>query len=98
MKTDSSSRFTALSIFTDILLASLPIPVIWKLQLKTKIRVYLIIMLALGWGAVGIGIVKGINQIQYDPLGDSTYEIGVPTWALYVSLPEMALSIRSGMC
>ncbi|KAI3333401.1 hypothetical protein F4824DRAFT_472388 [Ustulina deusta] len=72
---------TALSIFTDILLASLPIPVIWKLQLKTKIRVYLIIMLALGWGAVGIGIVKGINQIQYDPLGDSTYEIGVPTWA-----------------
>ncbi|KAI1426986.1 hypothetical protein F5Y12DRAFT_783562 [Xylaria sp. FL1777] len=72
---------TALSIFTDILLASLPIPVIWQLQLKTRIRVYLIIMLALGWGAVGIGIVKGINQINYNPLGDTTFEIGVPTWA-----------------
>ncbi|GAW22246.1 hypothetical protein ANO14919_117820 [Xylariales sp. No.14919] len=72
---------TALSIFTDILLASLPIPVIWQLQLKTRIRVYLIIMLALGWGAVGIGIVKAINQIQYNPLGDTTYEISVVTWA-----------------
>ncbi|KAI0118751.1 hypothetical protein GGR51DRAFT_554441 [Nemania sp. FL0031] len=72
---------TALSIFTDILLASLPIPVIWQLQLKKKIRIYLIIMLALGWGAVGIGIVKAINQINYNPLGDGTYDISVPTWA-----------------
>ncbi|KAI0976147.1 hypothetical protein F4678DRAFT_456469 [Xylaria arbuscula] len=72
---------TALSIFTDILLASLPIPVIWQLQLKRKIRVYLIIMLGLGWGAVGIGIVKAINQIRYNPFGDITYEISVPTWA-----------------
>ncbi|GAP87773.2 putative integral membrane protein [Rosellinia necatrix] len=72
---------TALSIFTDILLASLPIPVIWQLQLRTKLRVYLIIMLALGWGAVAIGVVKAIYQIRYNPLGDSTYEIGVPTWA-----------------
>ncbi|KAI0442179.1 hypothetical protein F4803DRAFT_382051 [Xylaria telfairii] len=72
---------TALSIFTDILLASLPIPIIWQLQLKKKIRIYLIIMLALGWGAVGIGIVKAINQINYSPLGDTTFEISVPTWA-----------------
>ncbi|KAI1127770.1 hypothetical protein F5Y10DRAFT_188569 [Nemania abortiva] len=72
---------TALSIFTDILLASLPIPIIWQLQLKTKIRVYLIIMLALGWGAVGVGIVKAIYQINYNPFGDSTFEISVPTWA-----------------
>ncbi|TGJ87735.1 hypothetical protein E0Z10_g1062 [Xylaria hypoxylon] len=72
---------TALSIFTDILLASLPIPVIWQLKLKTKIRVYLIIMLALGWGAVAIGVVKAINQINYNPLGDATFEISIPTWA-----------------
>ncbi|KAJ8120285.1 hypothetical protein ONZ43_g2965 [Nemania bipapillata] len=72
---------TALSIFTDILLASLPIPIIWQLQLKTKIRVYLIIMLALGWGAVAVGIVKAIYQIRYNPFGDSTFEISVPTWA-----------------
>ncbi|KAI1171051.1 hypothetical protein F4777DRAFT_73350 [Nemania sp. FL0916] len=72
---------TAFSIFTDILLASLPIPIIWQLQLKTKIRVYLIIMLALGWGAVAIGVVKAINQIKFDPFGDSTYDISVPTWA-----------------
>ncbi|KAI0408569.1 hypothetical protein F4802DRAFT_355134 [Xylaria palmicola] len=72
---------TALSIFTDILLASLPIPVIWQLQLKTKIRLYLIGMLALGWGAVAIGIVKAIAQINYNPIGDLTYEISIPTWA-----------------
>ncbi|KAK5636666.1 hypothetical protein RRF57_012378 [Xylaria bambusicola] len=74
---------TALSIFTDILLASLPIPIIWQLQLKTKVRVYLIIMLALGWGAVGIGVVKAIYQINYNPLADTTYYfgVGIVNWA-----------------
>ncbi|KAI0191537.1 hypothetical protein EV127DRAFT_493266 [Xylaria flabelliformis] len=72
---------TALSMFTDILLATLPIPVVWQLQLKKKIRIYLIIMLALGWGAVGIGIVKAIYQINFNPFSDTTYEISVPTWA-----------------
>ncbi|KAI0393936.1 hypothetical protein F5Y17DRAFT_458467 [Xylariaceae sp. FL0594] len=72
---------TALSIFTDILLASLPIPIIWNLQLKMNIRVYLIIMLALGWGAVAIGIVKAIAQINYSPFADNTYNIPVPLWA-----------------
>ncbi|KAI0455417.1 hypothetical protein F5B21DRAFT_503471 [Xylaria acuta] len=72
---------TALSIFTDILLATLPIPVVWQLQLKKRIRIYLIVMLALGWGAVGIGIVKAIKQINFNPFGDTTYEISIPTWA-----------------
>ncbi|KAI1813921.1 hypothetical protein GGS20DRAFT_446630 [Poronia punctata] len=72
---------TAFSIFTDILLASLPIPVIWTLQLKKNIRVYLVIMLALGWGAVAIGIVKAIAQINYSPVADNTYNIPVPFWA-----------------
>jgi len=73
---------TALSIFTDILLASLPIPIIWRLQLKKNVRIYLIMMLALGWGAVAIGIVKAIAQINYNPFGDNTYNLPVPFWAL----------------
>lgn len=38
-------------------------------------------MLGLGWGAVGIGIVKAIFQIQFNPFDDTTYKIGIPTWA-----------------
>ncbi|KAI3336667.1 hypothetical protein HD806DRAFT_13936 [Xylariaceae sp. AK1471] len=72
---------TALSIFTDILLASLPIPIIWGLQLKKNVRLYLIGMLTLGWGAVGIGVVKAIYQLQFNPFSDTTYEIPIPFWA-----------------
>ncbi|KAI1331102.1 hypothetical protein F5Y16DRAFT_423674 [Xylariaceae sp. FL0255] len=72
---------TALSIFTDILLATLPIPIIWKLQLKTKTRVYLILVLALGFAAVGIGIVKAVNQINFNANEDETFQIAVVFWA-----------------
>ncbi|KAI0152745.1 hypothetical protein GGR57DRAFT_170437 [Xylariaceae sp. FL1272] len=72
---------SALSIFTDILLASLPIPVIWKLQIPRKTRIYLILVLALGWAAVAIGIVKTIGQINYNPFGDTMYEVSVIFWA-----------------
>ncbi|KAI1265450.1 hypothetical protein F5Y18DRAFT_52663 [Xylariaceae sp. FL1019] len=72
---------SALSIFTDILLATLPIPVIWKLQIRVKTRVYLILVLALGWAAVAIGIVKVVYQMNYNPFGDTMYNISVIFWA-----------------
>ncbi|KAI8625304.1 hypothetical protein F5Y19DRAFT_479813 [Xylariaceae sp. FL1651] len=72
---------TALSIITDITLASLPIPIIWQLQLKTRTRMYLIAILSLGWGAVAIGIVKAIKQLNFKHYSDSTYDISIVFWA-----------------
>jgi hypothetical protein len=39
----------AFNVFTDVLFATLPIPIIWRLQMKTKVRLYLIGVLSLGY-------------------------------------------------
>lgn len=36
-------------MFTDILFATLPIPLIWSLQLQRRIRIYLIAILSGGY-------------------------------------------------
>jgi hypothetical protein len=40
---------TAFNIFTDVLFATFPIPIIWSLQMKRKVRLYLIGILSLGY-------------------------------------------------
>jgi len=42
-------RFSACNIFTDITFATLPIPLIWSLQLQRRIRIYLVIILSGGY-------------------------------------------------
>ncbi|CAJ2507151.1 Uu.00g083370.m01.CDS01 [Anthostomella pinea] len=55
---------TAFNIFTDVALASLP----------------LIIVLGLGWIAVGLGVVKAIYQIQFANVVDKTFELNIQFW------------------
>lgn len=40
---------TSFNITTDVLFATFPIPIIWSLQLKRKLRMYLIGILSLGY-------------------------------------------------
>jgi len=40
---------TSFNIFTDVLFAIFPIPIIWSLQMKLKMRLYLIGILSLGY-------------------------------------------------
>jgi len=40
---------TSFNIFTDVLFAVFPIPIIWTLQMKKKTRIYLIVILSLGY-------------------------------------------------
>ncbi len=42
-------RLPACNIFTDITFATLPIPLIWSLQLQKRVRLYLIIILSGGY-------------------------------------------------
>ena len=39
----------ACNIFTDVVFATLPIPLIWSLQLQRRVRVYLIVILSGGY-------------------------------------------------
>lgn len=40
---------TGFNIFTDVLFATFPIPIIWTLKMKRKLKVYLIAILSLGY-------------------------------------------------
>lgn len=40
---------TSFNIFTDVLFATFPVPIIWTLKMKRKLRLYLIGILSLGY-------------------------------------------------
>ncbi|KAF3356324.1 hypothetical protein VdG1_06418 [Verticillium dahliae VDG1] len=71
---------TAFNIFTDVVLATLPIPIIWNLQMKRRVRLSVIVILSLGYFAVAMGIVKAIYQIAYGSNPDKTFEQSVQFW------------------
>ncbi|KAJ4300007.1 hypothetical protein N0V90_005255 [Kalmusia sp. IMI 367209] len=49
-------------IVTDILFATLPIPLVWKLQINIRTKISLIVVLSLGWFACAAAIVKAAQQ------------------------------------
>ncbi|KAF7548326.1 hypothetical protein G7046_g8713 [Stylonectria norvegica] len=71
---------TAFNIFTDIFYATLPVPIIWKLQMKRKTRLYLVGVLSLGYLAVIMGILKANAQINFTKDKDRTYNQWVQFW------------------
>lgn len=56
--------FQGCNMFTDVCFATLPIPIIWRLQMKRRTRIYLIGVFSLGYIAVFIGVAKAISQIK----------------------------------
>ncbi|KAG8353869.1 hypothetical protein FVEN_g8129 [Fusarium venenatum] len=72
----------AFNIFTDIAFATLPVPLIWSLKMPLKTRIYLIIILSLGYGSAVMGLVKAISQMRYNPAGDNTYLYNIQFWGL----------------
>ncbi|KAK1752336.1 hypothetical protein QBC47DRAFT_350497 [Echria macrotheca] len=71
---------TSFNIFTDVLFAVFPIPIIWTLQMKKKTRIYLVVILSLGYFAVAMGIVKGYYQLTFASDTDSTWGSNVQLW------------------
>ncbi|KAL2756897.1 hypothetical protein ACRALDRAFT_1069604 [Sodiomyces alcalophilus JCM 7366] len=63
----------AFNIFTDVAFATIPIPMLWALQTKLRVRIYLIAIFNLGYIAVGIGIVKLIFQLITRGEPDKTF-------------------------
>lgn len=56
---------SVITIFTDVLLALLPVPIVWKLQTNMRTKVALIGVLALGLVAVAAGAVKVNAQLTF---------------------------------
>ncbi|KAH8658019.1 hypothetical protein BX600DRAFT_62506 [Xylariales sp. PMI_506] len=63
---------TSFNIFTDVSLAIIPIPIIWNLNMKKSVRLYLIGVLSLGYLAVVMDIVKTYYQETYTITTDET--------------------------
>ncbi|CZS91578.1 uncharacterized protein RCO7_07024 [Rhynchosporium graminicola] len=76
---------TSFNIATDVLLASLPVHVIWNLQINHRQKVSLIGVLSLGYAAVALGVVKAIKQVQLLTDNDATWSQSVQMWG-YVQL------------
>ncbi|KAF9879167.1 integral membrane protein [Colletotrichum karsti] len=71
---------TAFNIFTDVCFATLPVTIIWSLQMKLRTRIYLVIVLSLGYFAVAMGIIKSIYQIAYGKDMDKTFYQSIQFW------------------
>jgi hypothetical protein len=67
-------------MFTDVVCATLPIPIIYSLNMKFRTRIYLIGIMSLGWVTVGMGVVKAIFQMALPMTPDSTFEFSIQWW------------------
>jgi hypothetical protein len=63
---------TGINIASDVILATLPIPIILKLQINRRQKVALIGVLSMGYLAVAIGIVKAFFQVTLPTTPDQT--------------------------
>ena len=58
---------------TDVLFATLPIPLIWQLQLNLRTKISLILVLSLGWFACAAATVKAV--LQFNVLNDLDWTV-----------------------
>ncbi|KAJ5473490.1 hypothetical protein N7475_003056 [Penicillium sp. IBT 31633x] len=72
---------TGFNILTDVLFATVPIPVIWSLKMAPKMRLYLIGILSLGYLAVIFGILKAIYQVKFTGSKDEYLDDWILFWA-----------------
>ncbi|KAG8628343.1 hypothetical protein KVT40_004216 [Elsinoe batatas] len=105
----STKTFSALgiansvvTICTDVLLALLPVPIVWKLQTDLRTKVALIGVLVLGLVAVAAGAVKVNAQLTFFSIADRFYKNEFPVWAaleLYIAIIAATLpTLRPLMC
>ncbi|KAK3319592.1 hypothetical protein B0T19DRAFT_404161 [Cercophora scortea] len=79
----------ACNILTDVAFATLPIPLIWSLQLQRRIRIYLIAILSGGYFAVALGVAKAVFIIAFVGEKDGTFY----PWAPFFGSLQLDLGI-----
>lgn len=71
---------TACNILTDIVFATLPVPIIWRLQMALRTRAYLVTILSLGYIAVLLGVVKAVFQNVFRGDTDQSFTNWIQFW------------------
>ncbi|CAG8957344.1 hypothetical protein HYFRA_00010770 [Hymenoscyphus fraxineus] len=71
---------TVVNIFTDVLLACLPIPVVWTLQVNKRTKISLVVVLGLGFVVCFCAIYKTIIQMTAFEDPDRTRDATFSTW------------------
>lgn len=82
---------------SDVIFAVLPVPLVWKIKLPLRVRIYLVIILSLGFVTVMFGVVRMISIQTYATSGaskDSTYHISPLFWT-YI---ELCVGIITASC
>ncbi|KEZ39579.1 hypothetical protein SAPIO_CDS9485 [Scedosporium apiospermum] len=67
-------------IFTDVCLGALPVPIIWTLKMKLRVRIYVIAILNLGYFAVLMGILKAVFMLTTGGDPDAIFDYWVHFW------------------
>ena len=79
---------------TDVLFASLPIPLIWSLQLNIRQKISLICTLSLGWFSSAASVVKTILQYNFLKDMDWTVHDSFDVWfSIEVNVGILAASL-----
>ncbi|RDW58690.1 hypothetical protein BP6252_13166 [Coleophoma cylindrospora] len=78
--TDIGLFNSIVNIFTDVIFACLPIPIVWNLQLNTRTRVTLVGVLSLGFFACACAIVKTVLQFHFYSNTDFTFTDSYFIW------------------
>ncbi|KNG83906.1 hypothetical protein ANOM_008131 [Aspergillus nomiae NRRL 13137] len=76
------NTLTAFNIFTDVLFATIPIPIVWNLRMKRRVRMYLIGVFSLGYFTVGLGVIKAVAQLAYTNEKDIFFNDSILFWGL----------------
>ncbi|KAL9093065.1 MAG: hypothetical protein Q9165_004203 [Trypethelium subeluteriae] len=79
---------------TDVLFASLPVPLIWSLQLDTRQKIFLICALSLGYFSCAASLVKTVLQFNFLNNKDWTVHDSFPVWfSVEVNVGILAASL-----
>ncbi|KAL2255685.1 hypothetical protein VTK26DRAFT_2895 [Humicola hyalothermophila] len=70
----------ACNVFTDVVLGALPIPIIWNLKLKLRVRLYVIGILNLGYLAIVMGVLKAVFMLTTGGNPDHIFNYWVHFW------------------
>ncbi|TGZ76378.1 hypothetical protein EX30DRAFT_399299 [Ascodesmis nigricans] len=82
---------TSMNVITDVIFATIPIPLIWNLQMNRRAKIALGGILSLGYFACIAGIIKGVKQSNSRKAKDSTFHEEVQIWGfIHVSVGIIA--------
>ncbi|PGH18780.1 hypothetical protein AJ79_00193 [Helicocarpus griseus UAMH5409] len=71
---------SSVNIATDVIFATIPIPMFFKIQVKMRRKIILMVILGLGYFACGAAVAKLVLQTSFNKNKDPTWNTDYYTW------------------